>query len=104
MKVGNPADKPVVAPAPAGRVSAGETSKTPGTPATPADPGVEASTQVALSSAATNLLSGSSPEFDSDKVARITQAIAEGKFQINAGAIADRLIANAAEVLGKVSH
>lgn len=105
MKVGNPADKPVVTPAQPGRVGAGDAAKTPGTPATPADPGaVEASAQVALSSAATGLLEGASAEFDSDKVARITQAIADGKFEINAGAIADRLIANAKEALGKVSH
>ncbi len=107
MKIGNPADKPVaspVAPAAPGRVAAGESSKTPGAPATAADPGVaEASAQVALSSAATSLLSGSSAEFDSDKVSRIAQAISEGKFEINAGAIADRLIANAKEVLGKPS-
>lgn len=104
MKVGNPADKPVIAPASTGRVSAGETAKTPGTPATPADAGVqEASAQVALSSTATSLLEGSSAEFDSEKVNRIAQAIADGKFEINAEAIADRLIANAKEALGKVS-
>ena len=104
MKVGNPADKPVVAPATPGRVTAGEAAKTPGLPATAADPGVqEASAQVALSSTATSLLQESSAEFDSDKVNRIAQAIAEGKFEINAGVIADRLIANAKEALGKVS-
>lgn len=103
MKVGNPADKPVVTPAAPSRVASGE-AKAQGTPVTAANPGTnEASAQVALSSAATNLLSGSSAEFDADKVSRIAQAISDGKFEINAGAIADRLIANAKEVLGKPS-
>ena len=35
------------------------------------------------------------PDFDHAKVEQIKQAIADGKLQINAGAIADRLIANA---------
>ena len=105
MKVGNPADKPVVAPAAPAATSRAGDAKAPGTPATAANPdAVESSAQVAISSAASSLLEGSRPEFDADKVARITQAIADGKFEINAEAIADRLIANAHEVLGKVSH
>ncbi|MEI7465896.1 MAG: flagellar biosynthesis anti-sigma factor FlgM [Burkholderiales bacterium] len=63
----------------------------------------EASTQVALSSAATSLLAGStsSVEFDSAKVERVSQAIEKGDFKVDAGAIADKLIANAAELLKK---
>ena len=61
----------------------------------------EASAQVELSDTASLL---NTPEFDSDKVARITQAIRDGKFQVNPEAIADKLIANAQELLGKVSH
>jgi negative regulator of flagellin synthesis FlgM len=63
----------------------------------------EASAQVALSSTAASLLSGStsSVEFDSAKVDRISQAIEKGDFKIDAGAIADKLIANAAELLKK---
>ena len=62
---------------------------------------VEASTQVALSSTATSLLAGSpsAVEFDSAKVDRISQAIEKGEFKIDAGVIADKLIANAAELL-----
>jgi len=37
--------------------------------------------------------------FDAAKVARISQAISEGKFTINANAIADKLVANAQELL-----
>ena len=43
-------------------------------------------------------------DFDTAKVERIAQAIRDGKFQVNAEAIADRLIANAQELLPKSSH
>ena len=43
-------------------------------------------------------------DFDAEKVARISQAIADGSFKINAEVIADKLIANAQEVLGKVQR
>ena len=56
---------------------------------------------VKLSSAATGLLAaGATPEFDAAKVERIRQAIADGSYKVDAGAIADKLIANAQEVLG----
>lgn len=42
----------------------------------------------------------SSADFDSAKVDAIRQAIRDGKFSVNAGAIADRLIADAASLLG----
>lgn len=39
------------------------------------------------------------PAFDAARVSKIKQAIADGKFQINAGAIADRLISSARELV-----
>ena len=39
--------------------------------------------------------------FDAAKVERIAQAIRDGKFTVNAGAIADQLIANAQELLDR---
>ena len=39
--------------------------------------------------------------FDAAKVERITQAIRDGKLTVNAGAIADKLIANAQELLDR---
>jgi negative regulator of flagellin synthesis FlgM len=39
------------------------------------------------------------PSFDATRVAEIKQAISEGRFTINSGAIADRLIASARELL-----
>lgn len=103
MKIGSPADKPPVAPASTGRTSSGEAAaKTVGT-----QNATEPSAQVEISSAAATLLQGvgaSTPEFDAEKVARISQAIAEGSFKVDPAAIADKLIANAQELLTKGSH
>jgi negative regulator of flagellin synthesis FlgM len=64
----------------------------------------EASAQVALSPAAATLISGGNTSFDAAKVQRIAQAIRDGSFRINAGAIADKLIDNAQELLGRSPH
>ncbi len=63
----------------------------------------DASTTVELSSTAAALSQQGPGEasFDQAKVERIAQAIRDGKYQINAEAIADKLIANAQELLGK---
>lgn len=60
----------------------------------------ESSTQVALSPTAA-LLGASDPSFDTAKVERIAQAIRDGSFRVNAGAIADKLIDNAQELLAR---
>ena len=59
------------------------------------------SAKVAISSAAQAAASSAATEvsFDSAKVGRISQAISEGKFTVNANAIADKLVANAQELL-----
>ena len=92
MKIGPLDSKPIAAPAAAerkGQAAAVENK-------------AEASAQVALSSGAA-ALSGLStdPTFDSKKVDAIAQAIREGKFKIDAEAIADKLIINAEELLGR---
>lgn len=68
-------------------------------------PGQEASAQVALSENAAQLLGTGdlSGDFDAAKVERISQSIADGSFQVNPEAIADKLLANARELLGKVN-
>ena len=62
----------------------------------------DSSTQVELSPEATMLSHASQdPSFDQAKVDRIAQAIRDGSFSINPGAIADKLLSNAQEVLGR---
>ena len=65
------------------------------------------SATVELSSTAATLISaarGAPAEVDAAKVARLSQSIADGSFSIDAEAIADKLIANAQEVLGRVQR
>lgn len=68
-----------------------------------ADTAQQPSAQVALSPAAKLLSSvaAESGSFDSAKVERIAQAIRDGSFTVNAEAIADKLILNAEELLGR---
>ncbi|MGL6112041.1 MAG: flagellar biosynthesis anti-sigma factor FlgM [Rubrivivax sp.] len=70
-------------------------------PATAGEPSarVELSSQAALSGN-----DASRADFDVEKVERIAQAIRDGKFQVDAEAIADKLIANAQELLPKPAH
>lgn len=62
------------------------------------------STSVKLSSTAQALLDGADGGFDQAKVDRVRQSISDGTYKINPEAIADKLIANAQEVLGKVGQ
>ena len=60
------------------------------------------SAKVELSTAATMQLDPNGEgSFDAAKVERIAQAIRDGSFTVNAGAIADKLIANAQELLDR---
>jgi negative regulator of flagellin synthesis FlgM len=64
----------------------------------------DASAKIELSSTAATLLStGSTPEFDAAKVAAISKAIDDGSYKVNPEAIADKLLANAQELLSKTS-
>lgn len=55
---------------------------------------------VHLSGASAGLQSsGDASTFDAARVAEIKQAITDGRFKINAGAIADRLLASARELV-----
>ena len=94
MKIGPVDIHPAATPAAAERKASSE-------PVSATEP----SARVALSSqAALHGAEASRADFDSEKVERIAQAIRDGKFQINAEAIADQLIANAQELLPKSSH
>ena len=107
MKIGQ-FDKNNGAATPVATERKGAPAASPQAPAVAGQPAApEASTQVALSTgaqAATTVSADNNGEFDAEKVQRIAQAIREGRFTVNAEAIADKLIANAQELLsGKPS-
>ena len=108
MKIGHPADTAAAAALAQSRVATTDAGKAAGPTATPtaaAEP--EAGTQIALSSTAATLRSGNADaagDFDAAKVNRIAQAIANGSFKVNPEAIADKLIANAQELLSKTTR
>jgi negative regulator of flagellin synthesis FlgM len=77
----------------------------PGSAAAAGRSAAEPSAKVAISSAG-SLMSDASVDgsFDGEKVERIANAIREGRFTINAEAIADKLIVNARELMGPARH
>jgi negative regulator of flagellin synthesis FlgM len=110
MKIGNSpevasasvgVDKPAAAPT--GRAPANGANG--GTTQVGAKKPPEASAKLELSSNATQLMQGVAEDgsFDAAKVDRISQAITQGKFTVNANVIADKLIANAQEMLGRMT-
>ena len=65
----------------------------------------EPSAKVELSTTAAQLAAGATEGvFDAQKVQRISDAIRDGKFQVDPGAIADKLIVNAQELLSNVTR
>ena len=97
MKIGSIDSKPATPAAPA----SGKAAAT-GATAKRAEPAAEPSAQVALSPAASQLGKvADDATFDASKVERIASAIRDGKYKINAEAIADKLISNAQELLGR---
>jgi len=102
MKIGHPAEKPAPTPA-SSSTPAATNGQAPAAAASAIPVTADASAKIELSSTASTLLSSdASPEFDAEKVARISKAIEDGTFKINPEAIADKLIANAQEALAKV--
>ena len=89
MKIGHIENKAAVSP------TVTERKATPGA----AGQGAEASTKVELSSTALVGSGNTDPVFDADKVKRISDAIRDGKMVVDADVIADKLIANAQELL-----
>lgn len=71
-------------------------------PKASANAGSAGTVEVSLSSVASQLQSGENePPVDTARVAEIRQAIAEGRFSIDASAIADSLIASARELVSQ---
>ena len=100
MKIG-PFDSKTVLPAPPATERKASGAAPAGSSADAAA-AASASAQVAISPAASLLAKvADDPTFDSAKVERIAAAIRDGKYQINAEAIADKLIVNAEELLGR---
>jgi negative regulator of flagellin synthesis FlgM len=93
MKIGSLEAKPVV-PAPASERKVGSAAA--GTAAESGSAKVELSTAASLMARISD-----DPAFDAQKVERIASAIRDGRFTVNAEAIADKLIVNAEELLGR---
>ncbi|MFZ5548142.1 MAG: flagellar biosynthesis anti-sigma factor FlgM [Pseudomonadota bacterium] len=98
MKIGSLDSKPAVAPMQNDRKSAGADKAGGGSAA------AEPSATVQISAAASAISQADADgSFDAEKVQRMAQAIRDGKFEVNADAIADKLIANTQEILRKYS-
>jgi negative regulator of flagellin synthesis FlgM len=97
MKIGPLEPKAAVVPV------GGERSSAAAAPAKPHPAGQEESAKVELSAAALAVTEGNA-DFDAEKVQRIAQAIRDGKYEVNADVIADKLIANARELLDRSSR
>jgi len=95
MKIGPLENKSGLAPASADRKPAAGG-------AAPASSSPEPSTKVELSAAASVIATGlADGSFDAQKVERLSRAIRDGNYQIDAQAIADRLLANSRELLDR---
>lgn len=103
MKIGPLDSSKPIAPASSDARSSGAARAGGDAQAAPAP--AEASAKVELSSAGAMLAgAAASGDFDAAKVERIAQAIRDGRFEVNAEAIADKLIAHTRELLQPPSH
>ncbi len=105
MKIEKPSSKPLPS-APIGEASTRSPSSKAGS-ATTSNPNTSTSVHLGATSAQLRSMESSmsnTPVVDVAKVAEIRQAISEGRFQINSGVVADRLIATARELLGAGAH
>lgn len=103
MKIHHLSDQPASAASAVPLKLAGRSAPT-AAPASPAAdaPATGASVQVQLSSATQSMVassrSGSSAVFNADKVQAMRNAIENGSFRTNPGAIADKMLANARDL------
>ena len=103
MKIGHIDNKIPVAPLNGERKASTAENSPAAAPASAA--GAEPAALVELSAAAA-ALTAADPEgsFDSAKVDRIRQSISDGTYKVNPEAIADKLIANAQDLLGRTQR
>lgn len=103
MKIHHLSDQPVSAASAAPSKLAGRSAPTAAPASTAADaPVTGASVQVQLSSATQSMVASSrldsSAVFNADKVQAMRNAIENGSFRPNSGAIADKMLANARDL------
>src|SRR5262245_15938758 len=104
MKIGNPADRLPGATTATGTTSTTGNGQNKGAQRAGGEGSQGGSSAtVKLSSPAYARLDGTDGGCDAAKVKRVQDAIADGTYKINPGAIADKLIANAQELLSKKS-
>ncbi len=100
MKIGSnniPSPPPTADAAASGATREGGTARAAG--------GTSSQDTVTLSATGSKVSAlASSSDFDANKVEAIRQAIRDGKFSVNAEAIADRLISEATALLGPRTH
>ncbi|HEX5372714.1 MAG TPA: flagellar biosynthesis anti-sigma factor FlgM [Aquabacterium sp.] len=101
MKIGNTTDTAVNGPSGGARTEGTTSVARPPGKTGSLEGGPEASAKVSLSTLAGDLMNGADASFDAEKVSRVKQAIEDGSYKINPEAIADKLIANAQEVLAR---
>ena len=107
MKVGQPGDLPKVSTPPAAGSGAApaktmqEAAATASSAASSAGVAVTVSTSVRTLEQANR---GEAPEIDSDKVNAVRTAIEQGTYVVNPEAIADKLLANAQEMLNRTHN
>lgn len=106
MKIGPFENKPPVAPATERKVASSNTPNTPAAPAaTSAAATAQASATVAISTTAAALSKAAGDgSFDTVKVDLLSRAINSGMFKPNPESIADKLIANAQELLSRATQ
>ncbi|OYU98188.1 MAG: flagellar biosynthesis anti-sigma factor FlgM [Burkholderiales bacterium PBB5] len=96
MKVGQ-LDNKAIAPATGDRKAS---ASTPSAGTAKAEPSAKVELSATVSQLSADSLEG---VFDANKVEKISNAIRDGKFEVNADAIADKLISNAQELLSNVT-
>jgi len=107
MKIGQPSDLPVVATPPAAPGTAGAPKAGQGAAATAAQTAQSADVAVTVSTQARSLEQanrGESADVNLEKVNAVRAAIEQGTYVVNPEVIADKLLANAQEMLNRTHN